>query len=88
MNYIKIILALVILFLAAVGAVALLGLLAATLKYILLFGLVVLAGTVGYKALTRKKRYDPPLLEGDWADRELDEVRRMLDGIRRGELTK
>ncbi len=86
MNIFKILLALVVLFLAAFGALALFGLIAATLKYLILLGLIILVGAVGYKALTKKS--DAPLLESDWADRELAKAQRLLDSVRRGQLTK
>ena len=87
MKLLKFVVVLMVLFLAAFGAIALFGLLAATLKYIFFLGLVLLVGAVGYKALTRKKS-EVPLIETDWAEMELQEARRALEGLRRGQLTK
>ena len=86
MNIFKLLVALVVLFLAAFGAFALLGLLFATLKYVLVIGLVVLAAGLGYRALTKKT--DDPLVGAGWPERGLGKAERLLEGIRRGELTK
>lgn len=86
MNFFKLLVALVVLFLAAFGAFALLGLVVASLKYIIFFGLVLLAGTLGYKALRRKS--DDPLVEAGWPERELEKAQRLVEGIRRRQLTK
>lgn len=87
MKIFKLLLVLLVLFLAAFGAFALFGLIAATLKYLIFIGLVVLAGAVGYRALTRESD-DAQLGEPDWADRELAKAQRLLDSVRRGQLTK
>ena len=55
MNIFKLLVALVVIFLAAFGAFALLGLLFATLKYVLVLGLVVLAAGLG-TGRSRKSR--------------------------------
>jgi hypothetical protein len=86
-NIYKLLLALVVVFLAAFGAFALFGLIAAMLKYIILIGLIVLAGTVGYKALKRKSD-DHQLVESNWADRELEKAQRLIESVKRGQLTK
>ena len=87
MSIYKLLLALVVVFLAAFGAFALFGLIAAMLKYIILIGLIVLAGTVGYKAL-RKKSDDNQLVESSWPDRELEKAQRLIESVKRGQLTK
>ena len=86
MNIFKLLVALVVLLLAAFGAFALFGLLFATLKYVFVIGLVLLAGTLGYRALTKKS--DDPLVGAGWPERELEKAQRLLEGIKRGQLTK
>lgn len=86
MNVFKIILALVVLVLAALGAFAVFGIVAALFKYILFFGAVLLVGAVAYKALKKG---------GDRADYQLAEPEddfaradRLLEEMRRKQLTK
>lgn len=86
MKFFKIILALVVFFLAAIGAFALFGLFAVVFKYLLFLGIIVLVGAVGYKAL--KKSDAPPLLEANRYDRELEKAQRSLEDIRRKQLMK
>ncbi|MCA1593666.1 MAG: hypothetical protein LC754_13650 [Acidobacteria bacterium] len=85
MNFFKLILALVVLFLAVLGAFALFGLVAVVIKYLFFFGLLALAGLVGYKAL---KKTDAPLLEANPFDRELERAQRSLEEIKRRQLSK
>jgi membrane protein implicated in regulation of membrane protease activity len=85
-NIFKLLVALAVIFLAAFGAFALFGLLFATLKYVLVLGLVVLAAGLGYRAL--RKKSDDPLVGAGWPERELEKAQRLLEGIRRGQLTK
>ncbi|MGB8508262.1 MAG: hypothetical protein WCD76_07650 [Pyrinomonadaceae bacterium] len=87
MNFFKVILALVVLFLAVLGAFALFGLLAVVVKYLFFLGILVLAGAVGYRAL-KKSGDSPPLLEANRFDIELEKANRSLEEIRRKQLMK
>ena len=87
MNFLKIILALVVLLLAALGAFALFGLVAALFKYLLFFGVIILVGAVAYKALKKDdRRYEYQL--GSDPESELARADRLLEEMRRKQLTK
>jgi uncharacterized BrkB/YihY/UPF0761 family membrane protein len=87
MNIFKIILALVVLFLAALGAFAVFGLVAALFKYLVFFGVIILVGAVAYKALTKGDRR-PEYQLGNDPDSELARADRLLEEMRRKQLTK
>ena len=88
MNLVKIILALVVLFLAALGAFAVFGIVAALFKYLVFFGVVLLVGTVAYKALKKgdERGYDYQL--GSDPESDLARADRLLEEMRRKQLTK
>jgi 4-hydroxybenzoate polyprenyltransferase len=80
MNFFKIVLALVVLALAALGTLMLWGVLVGVVKLLFYVGLVALVGAFAYKALRKSKpRAElnawPPDLELEKADRLLEEVR-------------
>ena len=56
MNFFKVILALVVLFLAVLGAFAVFGLVAWLFKYLVFFGVIFLVGAVAYKVLKKDDR--------------------------------
>lgn len=85
MSFWKIILTLAILFLAAVGAFMLFGLVAALLPYLVFFGVVALAGFVAFKALKGSGR---AVEELEGPDAELERARRALEEVKRRQLTK
>lgn len=87
MNIFKIILALVVLFLAALGAFAVFGLVAALFKYLLFFGVIILVGAVAYKALKKDDRVYEYQLGSD-PESELARADRLLEEMRRKQLTK
>jgi hypothetical protein len=88
MNIFKILLALVALVLAALGAFALFGIVAALFKYLLLFGVILLVGAVAYKALKKgdDRTYDYQL--GNDPESELARTDRLLEEMRRKQLMK
>ncbi|MBC7929095.1 MAG: hypothetical protein H7Z38_00845 [Rubrivivax sp.] len=86
MNFLKIILALALAFLAVLGAFALFGLVVWVVKYLLIFAVVALVGVGAYKLLS--KSGDGPLYELSSAEREMQNAERMLAELRRKELTK
>lgn len=88
MNFMKIILALVVLFLAALGAFAVFGLVAALFKYLLLFGVIFLVGAVAYKALKGGDERTVEYQLGNDPDSELARTDRLLEELRRKQLTK
>jgi hypothetical protein len=86
MNVFKVILALVLLFLAVIGGLAVFGLVAWLFKYLVFFGIVLLVGAVAYKALKKGDRPETYQL-GD-ADSDLARTDRILEEMRRKQLTK
>ncbi len=86
MNVFKILLALVVLLLAALGAFAVFGIVAALFKYIVFFGVVLLVGAVAYKALKKGDRPGDYQLAGPEDD--FARADRLLEELRRKQLTK
>lgn len=87
MNIFKVLLALAVLFLAALGAFAVFGLVAALFKYLVFFGVILLVGAVAYKALKKDdRRYEYQL--GNVPEAELARADRLLEEMRRKQLTK
>ena len=83
MNFIKIIIAAVVLILAAMLAFSVVGIVYSALWYLFLFGVVALGGVVGYKLLTkdrqpRKLADNAPtaIAEMENADRALEEYKK------------
>jgi hypothetical protein len=85
MSFFKILLALAVLFLAFFGALALWGILAALFKYLLIFGVIALAGVGAYKLLSKG---DDPQMELSSAEVEMLKAERMLAELKRKQLTK
>src|SRR2546421_4317785 len=85
MSFFKIILALLVLVLAVVGVVALLGVVAALFKWLVILGVIALAGVGAYKLLSKP---DEPRLELTSAEAEMLKAEQMLADIRRKQLTK
>ena len=85
MNFFKVILALVVLFLAVLGAFAVFGLVAWLFKYLVFFGVIFLVGAVAYKAL---KKGDRPAYQLEEPESELARADRLLEELRRRQLTK
>jgi len=86
MNLLKVLLALAVLALAVFGAFALFGLVAALLKYVILFGLIALVGVGAYKLLSKPSR--PEYGELTDADIEMLKTERLLEEMRRKQLMK
>ena len=86
MNFFKVILALVVLFLAVLGAFAVFGLVAWLFKYLVFFGVIFLVGAVAYKALSKGERRQPYQIEEP--ESELARADRLLEELRRRQLTK
>lgn len=86
MNVFKVILALVVLFLAIIGGLAVFGLVAWLFKYLIFFGVLLLVGAVAYKALKKGDRPEAYQL-GDY-DSDLARADRLLEEMRRKQLTK
>ncbi|HWS53867.1 MAG TPA: hypothetical protein VN228_07065 [Pyrinomonadaceae bacterium] len=87
MNFFKILIALVALFLIAVGAFAVFGLVAAIFKYLIFFGVIFLVGAVAYKALKGDGRGHEYQLGND-PESDLARADRLLEEMRRKQLTK
>lgn len=85
MSFFKIVLALLVLFLAALGAFALYGLVLVLLKWFVILGVIALAGVGAYKLLSKP---DEERLELSPAEREMQKAERMLAELRRKQLTK
>jgi hypothetical protein len=85
MNILKFLLAVGVLILAVFGLLALFGLLAALVKYLLIFGVVALAGLGVYKFLSKS---DGPQLELSSAEMEMMKAERMLAELKSKRLTK
>ena len=85
MTFFKIILALLVLALAIVGGIALFGVVAVLLKWLVIFGVIALAGVGAYKLLSKP---DEPRLGLSSAEVEMMKAEKMLAELRRKELTK
>jgi hypothetical protein len=85
MNFFKIILALLVLALAVLGAFAIFGVVAALFKYLVILGVITLAGVGAYKLLSKP---DGEQYELSSAEREMMQAQRALEEIRRRQLTK
>ena len=85
MKFFKIILALLVLFLAVLGAFALYGLVLVLLKWVVILGVIALAGVGAYKLLSKSDERYPELSS---AEREMQQAERMLAELRRKQLTK
>jgi len=86
MNNLKTIFYAIVIFLAAIGAFMVFGLIAAAIQYLFILGVLILGGVLAYKLL--KKPYDDPQLEAKRANRELKEVTRKLEEIKRKQFSK
>jgi len=75
MKFFKVLLVLLALVLVGVGAVALFGVVAALLKWLVIFGVIALAGVGAYKLITKS---DKPQLELSSAEIEMMKAERML----------
>lgn len=85
MNIWKLLLGLVVLVLALVGAFAVVGLITWIFQYVFWLGAALVVGVVAYKLLSRPSRPEPPLLP---ADMELQRADRLLEELKRKQLTK
>ena len=85
MSFFKIILALLVLFLAVLGALALYGLVLVLLKWLVILGVIALAGVGAYKLLSKSEE---PRLELSSAEAEMLKAEQMLADIRRKQLSK
>ena len=86
MNKFKIVLALLVLLLAAVGAFFVFGLVAWAFQYLLWIGVLAVIGVVAYKVLKRPAR--PQLKELDAPEWELDRADRVLEDMKNKQLLK
>ncbi len=86
MNNLKTIFYAIVIFLAAIGAFMVFGLIAAAIQYLFILGVLVLGGMLAYKLL--KKPDDDPRLEAKRANRELKEMTRKLEEIKRKQFSK
>ncbi|MDQ3744038.1 MAG: hypothetical protein M3444_06635 [Acidobacteriota bacterium] len=86
MKFFKFLLLFAVLIFAVWGTFALFGLLAVLLKWLLILGVVALAGVGAYKLLSKPD--DERHLELSSAEREMQQAERMLAELRRRELTK
>jgi hypothetical protein len=85
MKLLKLLLALAILIFAVWGAFTLFFIALGLLKWLLILGVVALAGVGAYKLLSKP---DAPQYELSSAELEMEKAERMLAEIRRRELTK
>jgi len=85
MSFFKIILALLVLFLAVLGAFAIYGLVLVLLKWLVILGVIALAGVGAYKLLSKSEE---PRLELSSAEAEMLKAEQMLAEIRQKQLTK
>lgn len=86
MSFFKIVIALLVLLLAALGAFMLWGVLVAAVKILFYLGIIALVGAFAYKALKKSK---PPAELNPWpADRELEKAQRLLEEVRSRRLTE
>ena len=88
MNFFKILLALVALFLLVIGAFAVFGLVAAIFKYLVFFGVIFLVGAVAYKALKKGEERGFEYQLGNDPESDLARADRLLEEMRRKQLTK
>lgn len=86
MKFFKFLLLFAVLIFAVWGAFALFGLLAVLLKWLLILGVVALAGVGAYKLLSKPGEKQYPELSS--AEREMRQAERMLAELRRKELMK
>jgi 4-hydroxybenzoate polyprenyltransferase len=85
MNFFKIVLALLVLLLAALGTLMLWGVLVGLVKLLFYVGIIALVGAFAYKALKKTK---PRAELGAWpADMELEKADRLLEEVRSRRLT-
>lgn len=85
MNLWKLILGLLVLVLAVFGAFAVFGLIAWLFQYLFWIGAILVVGVVAYKLLSKPSRPEPALLP---AEMELDRTDRLLEEMRRKQLSK
>jgi len=85
MKFFKLLLALAVLVFVAWGAFALFGFVFVLFKWLLIVGVLTLAGVGAYKLLSKP---DAPQYELSSAELEMQKAERMLAEIRRKELTK
>jgi hypothetical protein len=83
MTLFKVLLALLVLALAIVGGIALFGVVAALLKWLVIFGVIALAGVGAYKLLSKS---DEPRLGLSSAEIEMMKAEKMLAELRRKQL--
>jgi membrane protein implicated in regulation of membrane protease activity len=81
MKIAKIIFYAIIIFLAAIGAFFIFGLVTAVLQYLFFFGVLLMAGILAVKLLRRKS--DHPQLDANRPERELEDAVRRLEEIKR-----
>jgi hypothetical protein len=86
MKIFKVLLILLAIALVGVGAVALFGVVAALLKWLVIFGVIALAGVGAYKLLSKPDRDSP--LELTSAEAEMMKAERMLAELKRRQLMK
>jgi hypothetical protein len=86
MKLIKVLLILLAIALVCVGAVALFGVVAALLKWVVIFGVIALAGVGAYKLLSKSDK--PQLGELSSAELEMMKAERMIAELKRNQLTK
>ena len=86
MKFFKFLLAFALLILAVWGAFALFGLFVVLFKWLLILGVITLAGVGAYKLLSKPEDERHPELSS--AEREMRQAERMLAELRRKELTK
>jgi len=85
MSFFKVLLALFVLLLAALGVLMLWGVLVAAVKILFYVGIVVLVGAAAYKMLSKS---EPRAELGAWpADLELEKAERLLQEVRSKRLT-
>ena len=75
-----------VLFLIAIGAFAVYGLIVGAAQYLFWLGAILLAGFVVVKLL--KKKPERPQLETNPADRELQDALKRIEEIKRAQLPK
>jgi hypothetical protein len=85
MKFFKVLLVLLALVLVGVGAVALFGVVAALLKWLVIFGVIALAGVGAYKLIAKS---DKSQLELSSAEIEMMKAERMLAELKQRRLTK
>jgi uncharacterized MnhB-related membrane protein len=86
MKLFKLLFALVVLFLAVLGAFALFGLVAVLFKWLVIFGVIAVLGVGAYKLLSGPDEDAHAALSP--AEAEMMKAERMLAELRRKELTK